>query len=98
MRHSRRPRGLTRREFIAGISAGTFLVPKWRNTGFRPADRDPFEELPAERRGIGWRHRNGKSAEKYLPDSTGAGSACLDYATDAWKDIYLANRGQCDLR
>ncbi len=96
MRHSRRPRGLTRREFIAGISAGTFLVPKWRNTGFRPADRDPFEEIPAERSGIRWRHRNGKSAEKYLPESTGAGCAFLDYDNDGWMDIYLVNSGPCD--
>ncbi len=96
MRHSGRPRGLTRRGFLAGISAGALLVPGRRNPGFQHADRDSFEEISAERSGIRWRHTNGKSPEKYLPESTGAGCAFLDYDNDGWMDIYLVNSGACD--
>jgi hypothetical protein len=78
------------------MSAGAFLLPGWRNAGFRDADRHPFEEISAERSGIRWRHANGKSFEKYLPESTGAGCAFLDYDNDGWMDIYLVNSGACD--
>jgi len=78
------------------MSAGAFLLPSWRNAGFRDADRHPFEEISAERSGIRWRHANGKSFEKYLPESTGAGCAFLDYDNDGWMDIYLVNSGACD--
>src|SRR5208337_445039 len=32
----------------------------------------------------------------YLPESTGAGCAFLDYDNDGWMDIYLVNSGPCD--
>jgi len=37
-------------------------------------------------------HSSGKSPEKYLPETTGAGCAFFDY--DGWIDIYLVN--SCD--
>ena len=39
---------------------------------------------------------NGRSSEYYLPETTGAGCAFLDYDNDGWMDIYLANSGKCD--
>jgi len=87
---------LTRRGFLAGMSAGALSLPGWRNAGFQDANRYPFEEISAERSGIRWRHTNGKSLEKYLPESTGAGCAFLDYDNDGWMDIYLVNSGACD--
>ena len=36
------------------------------------------------------------SAERYLPETTGAGCAFLDYDNDGWMDIYLVNSGKCD--
>src|SRR5205085_216050 len=36
------------------------------------------------------------SPSKYLPESTGAGCAFLDYDNDGWMDIYLVNSGPCD--
>jgi len=33
---------------------------------------------------------------KYLPESSGAGCAFLDYDNDGWMDIYLVNSGKCD--
>jgi hypothetical protein len=55
-----------------------------------------FEEIPASVSGIKWIHTAGKSPEKYLPETTGAGCAFLDYDNDGWMDIYLVNSGKCD--
>ena len=56
----------------------------------------PFEEVPASASGITWVHTAGKSPQKYLPETTGAGCAFLDYDNDGWMDIYLVNSGKCD--
>src|SRR5204862_3631352 len=56
----------------------------------------PFSEIPASASGIAWTHVSGSSPEKYLPESTGAGCAFLDYDNDGWMDIYLVNSGPCD--
>jgi enediyne biosynthesis protein E4 len=55
-----------------------------------------FEEIPPSKSGISWVHVNGRSAEMYLPETTGAGCAFLDYDSDGWMDIYLVNSGRCD--
>jgi hypothetical protein len=55
-----------------------------------------FEEIPSLKTGISWRHVNGRSSEYYLPETTGAGCAFLDYDNDGWMDIYLVNSGKCD--
>src|SRR5438552_17618919 len=55
-----------------------------------------FEQVPASVCGIAWQHVNGRSPEYYLPESTGAGCAFLDYDNDGWMDIYLINSGKCD--
>ena len=39
---------------------------------------------------------NGRSPDYYLPETTGAGCAFLDYDNDGWMDIYLVNSGRCD--
>jgi enediyne biosynthesis protein E4 len=56
----------------------------------------PFEEVPPSVSGIKWVHTAGKSDQKYLPETTGAGCAFLDYDNDGWMDIYLVNSGKCD--
>ena len=55
-----------------------------------------FEEVPASKSGIRWVHDAGKSAEKYLPESSGAGCAFLDFDNDGWMDIYLVNSGKAN--
>jgi len=55
-----------------------------------------FEKIPASKSGISWSHVNGRSPEYYLPETTGAGCAFLDYDNDGWMDIYLVNSGKCD--
>jgi enediyne biosynthesis protein E4 len=56
-----------------------------------------FEEMPPSTTGITWVHTAGKSAAKYLPETSGAGCAFLDFDNDGWMDIYLVNSGKCDL-
>jgi enediyne biosynthesis protein E4 len=55
-----------------------------------------FEEISPSSSGIDWVHTAGKSPEKYLPETSGAGCAFFDYDNDGWMDIYLVNSGKCD--
>jgi enediyne biosynthesis protein E4 len=55
-----------------------------------------FEVIPASSSKISWVHTNGRSAEMFLPETTGAGCAFFDYDNDGWIDIYLVNSGLCD--
>jgi len=61
-----------------------------------PGPSYAFEEVPPSRSGITWVHTAGKSPEKYLPETSGAGCAFFDYDNDGWMDIYLVNSGKCD--
>ena len=92
---SRWPR-LTRRDFLSGMAAGALLRPRWPEFALSGAMPYPFEEIPPEKSGIRWVHSSGKSPEKYLPETTGAGCAFFDYDNDGWMDIYLVNSGRCD--
>ena len=86
---------LTRRDFVSKM-AGALLVPRWPGFVLPEAPQFPFEEILPEKSGIRWVHSNGKSPEKYLPETSGAGCAFLDYDNDGWMDIYLVNSGKCD--
>ncbi len=55
-----------------------------------------FEPVKSSHSGITWTHQNGRSPDYYLPETTGAGCAFLDYDNDGWMDIYLVNSGPCD--
>jgi hypothetical protein len=76
--------------------AGAFVLPRWPAFAAAESARFPFEVLPAGKSGIQWVHTSGKSPEKYLPESSGAGCAFLDYDNDGWMDIYFVNSGKCD--
>ncbi len=65
--------------------------------GLRTDSPPTFEKVPASASGITWTHTAGKSPHKYLPETSGAGCAFLDYDNDGWMDIYLLNSGPCDL-
>jgi hypothetical protein len=41
--------------------------------------------------GLSFRHHNGRSGKKYLPETLGSGGAFLDYNNDGWQDILLIN-------
>ncbi len=87
---------LTRRDFGSKMVAGALLVPRWPGFVLPEAPQFPFEEILPEKSGIRWVHSNGKSPEKYLPETSGAGCAFFDYDNDGWMDIYLVNSGKCD--
>jgi enediyne biosynthesis protein E4 len=90
--------GLSRRRFLHEVlwtGAGSSLVPALSRFAYAAAAY-PFEEVPASSSHISWVHTAGKSPQKYLPETTGAGCAFLDYDNDGWMDIYLVNSGKCD--
>jgi hypothetical protein len=86
----------SRRDFIKVLAAGVVLPMVSGIAQTMPGSQFPFEEVPASRSGIRWRHISGASAHKYLPETTGAGCAFLDYDNDGWMDLYLVNSGKCD--
>jgi hypothetical protein len=43
--------------------------------------------------GINFKHENGASREKYMPETMGSGVVVLDYDNDGWPDIFFVNGG-----
>jgi hypothetical protein len=89
----------SRRRFLqySSLLAGSFpFLKSPLFTSDSSASLPTFEEIPASRSGIKWVHTAGKSPEKFLPETSGAGCAFLDYDNDDWMDIYLVNSGKCD--
>jgi enediyne biosynthesis protein E4 len=87
-----------RRDFLralaaAGASAGILSLARAVEKQKSPF---PFSEVSLSVAGINFVHQSGASPQKYLPESTGAGCAFLDYDNDGWMDIYLVNSGPCD--
>ena len=90
-----------RRQFLKSL-AGGLSVPFFSPLLSPPiwaaeSPTYPFSEILSSASGITWVHTSGLSPEKYLPQSTGAGCAFLDYDSDGWIDIYLVNSGPCDI-
>jgi len=93
------PMLFSRRRFLQNISlvAGSLPFLEFPLLKASPATSPyAFEEIPGSSSGIQWVHTAGKSAEKYLPETSGAGCAFFDYDNDGWMDIYLVNSGKCD--
>ena len=86
---------LTRRAFLQNLGTAAALS-MLSHFGFAAQPLYPFEEVPSSVSGVSWVHRSGASPHKYLPETTGAGCAFLDYDNDGWMDIYLVNSGKCD--
>src|SRR5947207_6630538 len=103
-----RMHSFSRRRFLKALSSAAFGSGGSPSTGFSfagvaagPASAQAtsapaFEEIPPRSSGITWVHSNGRSPEMYLPETTGAGCAFIDYDNDGWMDIYLVNSGRCD--
>jgi hypothetical protein len=47
----------------------------------------------ATQAGINFKHDNGASPLKYMPETMGAGGLVFDYDNDGWTDIFLVNGG-----
>ncbi len=88
---------LGRRDILraAGFALAGTRISLLRLAG-QDAARPLFEKIPSSASGIAFRHVNGRSPDYYLPVTTGAGCAFLDYDNDGWMDIYLVNSGKCD--
>jgi enediyne biosynthesis protein E4 len=86
-----------RREFLRRLGGALVLPVVSRFAATADSTPYPFSELPASASGITFVHTAGISPEKYLPESTGAGCAFLDYDNDGWMDIYFVNSGKCDI-
>ena len=94
-----RPLSFSRRRFLWGLTLlpGFLISSRLSALGAqRAASGYAFDEIPPSSSGISWIHTAGKSADKYLPETSGAGCAFLDYDNDGWMDIYLVNSGRCD--
>jgi hypothetical protein len=90
---------LGRRHFLfslAGSAAAAVALPAFVGASDKSNAVPPFSEVPPASSGIHFVHSSGRSPQKYLPESTGAGCAFLDYDNDGWMDIYLVNSGPCD--
>jgi enediyne biosynthesis protein E4 len=85
-----------RRDFLKLLAGSVAFGSLSRFAGAFDTPVYPFSEVPSSRSGISFIHTAGSSPEKYLPESTGAGCAFLDYDNDGWMDIYLVNSGPCD--
>jgi hypothetical protein len=82
---------VSRRHFLGGMAGTLALGGMTRLVRALPDPIYPFEEIPPAMSGITWVHSAGKSAARYLPETTGPGSAFLDYDNDGWMDIYFVN-------
>jgi hypothetical protein len=87
---------ISRRQFLRGVAGAAAAAGFSRSTGAGVLPDYPFEEVLPSASGLTWKHVAGKSPQKYLPETTGAGCAFLDYDNDGWMDIYLVNSGNCD--
>lgn len=94
---------LTRRDFLRAVMmslpasrAGDVWMASGTASKKSASKRDLFELVPPPASGISWRHVNGRSPQYYLPETTGAGCAFLDFDNDGWMDIYLVNSGRSD--
>jgi enediyne biosynthesis protein E4 len=94
---SRQSGVVPRREFLRVLGATLALPAMSRFARAANSAPYPFSEVTASASGITWVHTAGLSPEKYLPESTGAGCAFLDYDNDGWMDIYFVNSGKCDI-
>jgi enediyne biosynthesis protein E4 len=86
----------SRRHFLWGMAGSLAFSQLSHFAGPQPMPAHPFEPVPPSVSGINWVHTSGKSPERYLPETTGAGCALLDYDNDGWMDLYLVNSGKCD--
>jgi hypothetical protein len=91
--------GVTRRRLLRNVATLASAMPLYASP-LKGAAASPalptFEEVLASKSGSRWVHTAGKSANKHLPETSGAGCAFLDFDNDGWMDIYLINSGKSD--
>ena len=80
---------------MLSASASSLALPHY-TLGQTTAPTPLFAPVPSEHSGLTWKHVSGRSPDYFLPETTGAGCAFLDFDNDGWMDVYLVNSGACD--
>ena len=90
---SRHPPSITRllRRWI--LPAGLLAALIVRASAGTPQEGRPQFSNVAARSGIEFRHENGASPEKYLPETMGSGAVIFDYNNDGWPDVLMVDGG-----
>ena len=76
------------------LARGHLLFPTAQTSS--AGKKDLFELVPPATSGITWRHVNGRSPNYYLPETTGAGCAFIDYDNDGWLDVFILSGTRLD--
>jgi hypothetical protein len=104
LRHTHSRRAFLKRIALLGLGSSSLGLPlpllfsstAASESKASQAANPLFVQVPPSSSGISWQHVNGRSSQYYLPETTGAGCAFIDYDGDGWMDIYLVNSGRCD--
>src|SRR5262245_35679422 len=92
---------------LGGLAAGGYFLWRWltppesvllpvdvHGAQQRPSNelvpRLPFSDITAAA-GIRFRHSNGATREKLLPETMSGGVAVLDFDNDGWQDLLFVN-------
>lgn len=81
---------------LAGVIALAWIQQLFTRHASAQTSAPVFTEVTAKESGITWVHNNAMSAERYLPETVGAGCVFFDYDNDGWMDIYFVNSGPSD--
>src|SRR5262245_12340697 len=76
--------------FIAGIL--TISSTAYLSSALQQNAAISFSNASAQA-GINFKHENGATPQKYLPETMSAGALIFDYDGDGWQDILLMNGG-----
>jgi hypothetical protein len=85
---------MTLRNRIVALALVSLIGTSWASfgAGFQGAVSVTFANI-ADEAGISFRHENGSTLEKYLPETMGGGGLIFDYDDDGWPDMLLINGG-----
>jgi enediyne biosynthesis protein E4 len=82
--------------FLAALAASAPVAPQSPPAAPPEKAAVTFVEVPLDKAGITWRHDNGRSDERHLPETCGGGGIFFDYNNDGLMDIYFVNSGPSD--
>src|ERR1035437_4801731 len=78
---------MLKRAFIFAALLSVCCVQRWAASS---EPRVQFVNVAREA-GITFKHENGASKEKLMPETFGAGVAWIDFDNDGWPDLFFSN-------